>query len=301
MPKRPKNQFKAFTLIELLVVIAIIAILAAILFPVFQKVRENARAISCESNLKQIGLALTQYAQDNDEAMVNHYYGTFIGGGRMSPAGNAAGQHYQWMDAVQPFVKSAQVFNCPDQNGGGDSLDPADCWLSSRTPAGPRTAGPDSFGSYVPWTQLADNTPTFRSGSYAMNSAYYSGYHGVARPPVSDAYPPDIYSLNRLDSPATTVWVADSDGAFSADGYGVKSLGEQRGQFSDTAPPISTWHGYQKLGNFVGRHNGRCNILWCDGHVKSMRLDTVAGHQSNLTDTMGFNVLSYFTVQADPD
>ena len=58
--------------------------------------------------------------------MVNHYYGTWVGGARYSPAGDAAGQHYQWMDAVQPFVKSAQVFNCPDQSGGGDFLDPND-------------------------------------------------------------------------------------------------------------------------------------------------------------------------------
>jgi len=59
---------RGFTLIELLVVIAIIAILAAILFPVFQKVRENARAAKCASNLKQLGIATLQYQQDYDES-----------------------------------------------------------------------------------------------------------------------------------------------------------------------------------------------------------------------------------------
>src|SRR5688572_27938486 len=78
--KRPFRS--AFTLIELLVVIAIIAILAAILFPVFATARESARKASCQSNLKQIGLAFKQYETDYDGFMPS-------GGGtcHMSPPG----------------------------------------------------------------------------------------------------------------------------------------------------------------------------------------------------------------------
>lgn len=58
-----------FTLVELLIVIGIIALLAAILFPVFSQAREKARAATCLSNEKQIGLAFMQYDQDNDETL----------------------------------------------------------------------------------------------------------------------------------------------------------------------------------------------------------------------------------------
>ena len=120
-PLRPDDR-RGFTLIELLVVIAIIAILAAILFPVFQSVRERARATACLSNEKQLGLAVSQYINDNDEKLF-FYADTVAGHSRSNVVRPAATYTIKWWNQIMPYVKSNAVFTCPSDAGPTLSAD----------------------------------------------------------------------------------------------------------------------------------------------------------------------------------
>jgi prepilin-type N-terminal cleavage/methylation domain-containing protein/prepilin-type processing-associated H-X9-DG protein len=241
-----RRNAAAFTLIELLVVIAIIAILAAILFPVFQKVRENARRIACTSNMKQINLGMIMYIQDADETWPARTITTNI---YSSP------NYTSWAFAVQPYIKSTQVWRCPDdQSNFTVNTD----WSLSNEIA----------KSYAVVEQYHDASQPGNAGNTAMMILGSAGQGEV----VTDASTPE---------PANTIWLVESGLHYNGDGtcYGGSPCEDVSNNESHNNPAFfvgnrqewlnsltnNTHDGNNVIANY---HNGGSNWGYGDGHVK---------------------------------
>jgi prepilin-type N-terminal cleavage/methylation domain-containing protein/prepilin-type processing-associated H-X9-DG protein len=262
----------AFTLIELLVVIAIIAILAAILFPVFAQAREKARAISCLSNTKQIGMGALMYAQDYDELLVpagmryaHQNVPCFDGNSNFNPDPHA------WVDWELPllaYIKNTDIFICPDRRQFGcagyamntDSSD--DDFPGAPTPPG--VWAPLATSAALPMTALA--AVTAPAECLFIYDSHDEQLENLFDPTIKGDGFPDTEAWETMNS-----WVQGIRSGLITESTLIQNF------------PSGPW-----------RHSTMLNILWLDGHSKARRFSSLQQKDLNIQN-------QNYTIANDPN
>jgi prepilin-type N-terminal cleavage/methylation domain-containing protein/prepilin-type processing-associated H-X9-DG protein len=244
MPNRNKN---GFTLIELLVVVAIIGLLAALLFPVFARARENARRASCQSNLKQIGLAMHQYSQDYDDR-----YPAYVLGCPNSTCTAPYGTFgLPWDLAIEPYVgtqvtagNKSGLFLCPS-----DGLPPDNVADARR-----------SYAMPTPGDNLTPKGKGMGGEMFTVSGGPTVGWPASAVP-----------------QPATTILVAEKPN--KGNKIAKQTQANIRKISSGGVAQIDATNGYAEPIHFEGY-----NFLFVDGHVKWLKPAATIGPTSAITD-----------------
>jgi len=228
---------RAFTLIELLVVIAIIAILAAILFPVFAKAREAARASTCRSNMKQILTGCMMYSQDYDEKMLSSWANYTVNGNDV-----------HWMGMILPYTKNTGIYRCP-------SFDNA----AEPNPVNPQISSYGNNHAFFGWGQ--DGAVNMSAVASPADTIYYSERPGASHPGTSDRTWAQFVANPDDEGVSKGAWWWPGGGDCSDCIRAYNQCGACPSSPGNCCSAVT-----------VGSvHSGQCVIGFADGHVKSMR------------------------------
>ena len=244
-----RNLVSGFTLVELLVVIAIIAILSAILFPVFAQAREKGRQASCVSNECQMGMALMQYVQDNNEAYPN---GLNFNGAEPIWAGQG------WAGQCFPYIRNVALFRCPSDSSLAATAENAAVSYAYNI----------NFVSYQDEDEIPYGLSSAQLTAPARSVLLFevSNVHANVAAEREGAVPGGVEgtdfsaSANGLDHRlyARKDWSTGSEHQY-ATGY----LG---GRPASNDPAAKT-----QFAAVEGRHSGGSDFLFGDGHCRWMR------------------------------